>query len=255
MTDLHIDTLGAGADVVLLHGLPQHPFDFARLVGDLAGSHRTHVVHLPGYGESVAVVGAYDLDAVAERVAGALRERGIESAVYVGSSAGFYRAIQLARSERAPTARMLIGFGPFAGLDDEGRATFRGAADAVLAGADLSQLLIDRFLSPRFAEANPDARRHAAGMAQAASNETIAAELRAFADAPGMLDALGQLEIPVRVRTGELDIPAPPDVVRTIAKAARDGHREVVAEAGHLLLLEDYEGTLAWTRAALADLG
>jgi hypothetical protein len=44
-------------------------------------------------------------------------------------------------------------------------------------------------------------------------------------------------------------------VVRTIAKAARDGHREVVAEAGHLLLLEDYEGTLAWTRAALADLG
>src|SRR5438876_772331 len=71
---LHIDEHGAGPEVVLLHGAPSSPDDFAPLVEALEASHRVLVPHLPGYGRTPSDPGAYSLDSVV-----ALLERGLES--------------------------------------------------------------------------------------------------------------------------------------------------------------------------------
>ena len=252
MRALTIESEGHGRDVVLLHGLPQSPEELAPLARAIAAAgYRTHLVHLPGYGSSAPVEGDHDLDAVADAVAEALRQRGIVTAAYLGMSAGFYRALQLACSPGAPRPWALVGLGPLAGLDEATRALFRDAADAVEARADLSRVLVERFLSPAFAAAHEWARAHVARMIDAASSETVAAELRAFSRTPDRLDDVRALDVPVYLRTGEFDVPAPPEVVRALASAAPRGRCDVVAGAGHLLTLEDHAATLAACLAAL----
>ena len=52
MTDLHIDTLGHGPDLVLLHGWAMHSGVFAGLAEALAPWFTLHLVDLPGHGHS-----------------------------------------------------------------------------------------------------------------------------------------------------------------------------------------------------------
>lgn len=250
---IHIETQGAGRDVVLIHGLPQAPADLQPLADDLAEGFRTHVVHLPGYGRTPALEGVHDLEAVARAVADALHERGVDDAAFIGSSAGFYRSLQIAASERAPRAWALVGLGPLAGLDEEAREIFRQSAPAVLARADISEVMIHRMLSPTFAATHPDARTHVVGMVDAAPAQTVAAELLAFAECPDLRPTLERIDVPVYVRVGALDAATPVETGRAIADSAPDGSIDVVPDSGHLLLLEDYAGTLRAVRAALTD--
>lgn len=52
MTDPHIDTLGRGPDLVLLHGWAMHSGVFAGLAEALAPRFTLHLVDLPGHGHS-----------------------------------------------------------------------------------------------------------------------------------------------------------------------------------------------------------
>ena len=251
MSEIYVESLGTGADVVFFHGVPQSPEEFGPWARDLATEFRTHVVHLPGYGRSAPFEGAYDLAAVADDVGDALHDRGVVEAAYIGMSAGFYRALQLALSPRAPKAWALVGLGPVALFDDEARALFRGTADAVSAGIDISELLVSRFLSPEFAAAHPDACAHAARAIEAAPAETIAGELAAIAECADLDGRLSELDCPLCLRTGERDVAAPPDVVRVLAAAARNASVDIVPGAGHLLQIEDCGGTLDAMRETL----
>lgn len=49
---MHIDTLGQGPDLVLIHGWAMHSGIFAPLTRELAGRFRLHLVDLPGHGYS-----------------------------------------------------------------------------------------------------------------------------------------------------------------------------------------------------------
>ena len=249
---IHIETQGSGRHVVLIHGLPQAPADLQPLADDLSDAFRTHVVHLPGYGQTPALDGEHDLDAVARAVADALRERGVDEAAFIGSSAGFYRSLQIAAMEGTPRAWALVGLGPLAGLDEEARELFRQSAPAVLAHVDLSEVMIGRMLSPSFAAAHKDARTHVVGMVDAAPAQTVAAELLAFAESRDLRPTLERNDVPVYIRVGALDVAAPPETGRAIADSAPHGSIDVVPDTGHLLLLEDYAGTLRAVRAALA---
>ncbi|HEY3585410.1 MAG TPA: alpha/beta fold hydrolase, partial [Casimicrobiaceae bacterium] len=65
---MHVDSVGAGAPLVLLHGFAMHGGLFAPLVDALAAHRRVLVVDLPGHGRSApaptfaldALVGAVD---------------------------------------------------------------------------------------------------------------------------------------------------------------------------------------------------
>jgi pimeloyl-[acyl-carrier protein] methyl ester esterase len=89
---LHIETVGMGPDLVLIHGWAMHGGIFAPLTPLLAERFRVHLVDLPGHGFSRGDAGACDLAAWAGRVLDAT-----PAAIWAGWSLGGLVALQAAR--------------------------------------------------------------------------------------------------------------------------------------------------------------
>src|SRR5438552_12437112 len=89
--DMHIDTVGSGPDLVLIHGWAMHAGIFAPLTKALATRFRVHRVDLPGHGYSR--VDAASLDPAP--CAAALAAR-VPRALWVGWSLGGLIALQAA---------------------------------------------------------------------------------------------------------------------------------------------------------------
>lgn len=89
---LHIDTLGDGPDLVLIHGWAMHSGIFAPLTPLLAAHFRVHLVDLPGHGFSRDDDGAVDAREWADRIAAATPSR----ALWVGWSMGGLVALHAA---------------------------------------------------------------------------------------------------------------------------------------------------------------
>lgn len=93
---LHIETVGSGPDLVLIHGWAMHGGIFAPLTPLLAERFRVHLVDLPGHGFSRGDAGTCDLAIWAERVLDAT-----PAAIWVGWSLGGLVALQAARARPA----------------------------------------------------------------------------------------------------------------------------------------------------------
>lgn len=93
---VHVDTLGSGPDVVLLHGWGLHGGIWAPLAEGLAQQHRVHVVDLPGHGHSrhLPMTSLADMAARVARVVP-------PGASLVGWSLGGQVALRLALDGRA----------------------------------------------------------------------------------------------------------------------------------------------------------
>lgn len=68
---LHVERLGAGPDLVLLHGWALHGGAWSPVAARLASRFRVHVIDLPGHGHSHGATFS-DLDGLAARVASAV---------------------------------------------------------------------------------------------------------------------------------------------------------------------------------------
>lgn len=248
LCSMFIHVAGAGPDLVLLHGLPQPPEDFAPLVRVLAASHRVLVVHLPGYGRSAPRSGEYVLSEVGAELASTLRTHHVQRPLLVGCSGGGYRALQLALDHPKLAARGVVQLGPIAGFEDADRARFAATADAVEAGVDLEDALLASMFSRAFVELEPAlTRRVVRDMLHAAPHSVIAAELRAFSVAPDLRPRLSELAAPMLLRVGSEDVATPLEHARDVA--SRCGAKlDVVQGAGHLLHHEDFDGTVEAVR-------
>ena len=91
MTALHLETVGQGADLVLLHGWGMHGGIWDGVRDALAAKYRLHIVDLPGYGAS-AQQDPYTLAALAQLVAQCMPQ----PAHVCGWSLGGQVAMQLA---------------------------------------------------------------------------------------------------------------------------------------------------------------
>jgi pimeloyl-[acyl-carrier protein] methyl ester esterase len=80
---MHVETHGAGPDLILIHGWAMHGGIFAPLLPLLAAKFRVHVVDLPGHGHSVRSTGSID----PARCAGELA-RCLPPALWIGWSFG-----------------------------------------------------------------------------------------------------------------------------------------------------------------------
>lgn len=102
---LHVESVGEGPPLVLLHGWAMHAGLFAPIVPSLAMQHRVHAVDLPGHGRS-ARVHPWTLDGVVD----ALEHRfsNAQALSVLGWSLG--GAVAMAWTRRAPSriARLLL---------------------------------------------------------------------------------------------------------------------------------------------------
>src|SRR5579883_67515 len=89
---LHIETVGTGSDLVLIHGWAMHGGIFAPLMPLLAERFRVHLVDLPGHGFSRDDDAQVDARAWAARIAAATPQ----GALWVGWSMGGLVALHAA---------------------------------------------------------------------------------------------------------------------------------------------------------------
>jgi pimeloyl-ACP methyl ester carboxylesterase len=247
---LAVRELGRGTCIVLLNGIGTPASHLYKLAEALSSELRVLVPTFPGDGDTPVYPGAYTMEIDLALLTAALAEHGVERAHLVGFSAGVYRALAL-HTSGAVRVQSLVSLAGFAGLPAEARQSLRQFADAVRARVLPDTVAVTQFLSPHFAERHPALVAEVRGWLAAQRPEGLAQQLYAAADAEDLTPRLAEITVPLCARSGELDVAVPYQLNQRLA-AAVGGSFELVANAGHALVLEDFAGTLASIRTMVA---
>ena len=237
--DLHVDVVGAGPPLVLLHGWAMHGGVFASLVERLRTSRQLHVVDLPGHGGSRASRVPLTLQACVDAIAAQ-----VPVAPWCGWSLGGLVALQAAatRPHQVPALVMLCASPRFvrgeAGPDPwrwgmspaifedfaRGlREDYRGTLDRFLAlealGSDGARAELQQLRAQLFARGEMAPHVLADGLA-----------LLQGADLRG---ALGTLQVPSLWLAGRRDRLVDPRAMREAAALAPGARYALLEHAGH----------------------
>src|SRR5436309_6247844 len=89
-------TMGAGPDVLLLHGLGSTRASLFETAAELSRQYRVHAPDLPGFGSSCKpALGSYNAGWFAQIMLGLMDELGIDQSHVVGNSMGGRIAIEM----------------------------------------------------------------------------------------------------------------------------------------------------------------
>ncbi len=102
--NLHVQHLGSGPDLVLLHGWGLHGGVFTTLAEQLASRFRISLIDMPGHGSSPPPQQTLDLAGLTERVASAAPSR----ATWLGWSLGGMVAAQLALTTPTRVEKLIL---------------------------------------------------------------------------------------------------------------------------------------------------
>ena len=235
---VHVESVGAGPPLVLLHGFAMHGGLFAPMLPALARRYRAHVVDLPGHGWSASVA-PYDLPTLAAAIDGALAE--VETPVtLVGWSLGGQVALQwaLARPERVRRLVLVASTPSFVARDgwphamseptlarfgDELRVAYRLTLLRFLSlqvqGSDEGRRTLAQLRSRLFERGEPSA--HALAAALTLVRE---ADLRSL---------LPQIVTPALVLGGTRDALVPLAATQALAAAMPRAAHAAIADAAH----------------------
>lgn len=100
---LHVDSLGSGKSLVMLHGWGMHGGMWGRAVEQLAQHFRVHCVDLPGHGRSSGLA-QYSLDTIVQR----LQEYFTEPVALCGWSLGGQVALHWAQLEPRQVSKLVL---------------------------------------------------------------------------------------------------------------------------------------------------
>ena len=105
VAQVHVESVGAGAPLVLLHGFAMHGGLFSPLLPPLARTHRVHVVDIPGHGRSPPIE-PFDLPSLAVAIDAAI-DADVPVTV-LGWSLGGQIALQWALMRPARVKRLVL---------------------------------------------------------------------------------------------------------------------------------------------------
>lgn len=232
---LHIDRVGRGPDLVLLHGWAMHGGIFAPLAKRLAAHFTLHIVDLPGHGGSRGDHGPLAANACAQRIAAQT-----PPAIWLGWSLGGLVALQAAMLPESAVQRLVmlaasprfvegpdwphaVAADVFARFADDLHGDYRGTLDRFLAleahgSAHLREEL--RFLRGHlFERGAPDETVLEQGLAMLADDDYRA--------------GLAELRCPSLWLAGQRDRLVPPGAMQWAAAQAPRAEFEILRGTGH----------------------
>lgn len=232
---MHVDIIGSGPPLVLLHGWAMHGGIFAPLV-DVLREHRTlHVVDLPGHGHNRDCGVPLTVDACANAVFDV-----VPDAPWCGWSLGGLIALHAAsrQPERIPALAMLCATPKFVVADDwpAGMAVdvFRGFADGLRSDW---RATVDRFIA--LEAFGSDHMRDELRMlrdtvlARGEPAKHVLAEGLQVLEDSDLRDVLPALRMPSLWIGGRRDRLVNPRAMREAASIAPDAYFVQVEHAGH----------------------
>jgi pimeloyl-ACP methyl ester carboxylesterase len=230
---------GAGAPVILLHGVGLDHSIWQAQLAVLSRSHRVIAFDLLGHGASPSIAEDVSLDdfvdQLARLVAALVPER--QSFALVGFSFGglIAEAFTLKAPERV--ARLAIIASVFDRSEEE-RASVAGRLR--MAGRDGPKVLIDaaleRWYGPQFRASHPAVVKAVAAMLGRNDPRSFLAAYRIFAEADQDLAArLGAIAAPTLIVAGERDSGATPAMARRLAALIPGATLAIIPGARHML--------------------
>jgi pimeloyl-[acyl-carrier protein] methyl ester esterase len=214
MTGLHIESVGAGPPLVLLHGWAMHGGLFAPILPALAERHRVSVVDLPGHGHSAPVM-PYTLDAIVAAIATQFDETD-EPVTILGWSFGGAIAMRWVLLHPEQVARLLLVCATPRFTANDNWPHAMAPATLVKFADELTvayRLTLQRFLSLQVQGSDEGRATLAALRGQLfargePSRTTLAAALRVVAETD-LRDDVRSITAPTLIVTGERDALVP----------------------------------------------
>jgi pimeloyl-[acyl-carrier protein] methyl ester esterase len=239
--NVHIESMGHGRPLVMLHGWAMHSGVWAPVLSRLLDRYRLHLIDLPGHGYSGALEGPLSLSRIVEATEGAAAcASGSEPAMVLGWSLGGQVALEWARVEpQRVTALVLMSTTPsfvqrpgwpsamaeatLRRFGDELRVAYRPTLKRFLTlqvqGSEHARDVLLSLRAELFARGDPPA--------QALSDWF---ELLASSD---LRDEIGAITQPALVIGGDRDTMTPIGAARWLASALPHATLAVIAGAAH----------------------
>lgn len=232
-----VEDEGVGDAVVCVHGLGGSSNTFTPLMPALA-RHRVVRVDLPGSGRSQGAEGALTMARLVEAVAQACARLALGRAHFVAHSMGTIVCQHLAVQLPA-LVRSLALFGPLMAPSEAARTGLRArAAKARAEGAagmqDITAALLGTSVSADSRQRLPLAVAFVRESLMRQSGESYSRNCEALAEATAA--RVENIACPVLLVTGDEDVVAPPQAVRTMAErlhGARSTRVVVLSRCGH----------------------
>ena len=260
----HVQTMGEGPDIVLLHGTGASTHSFRAMMPLLASDHRVTAFDLPGHGfTQTPAFTRLTLPSIASACGGLLDALELRPVALVGHSAGAAVALRMAMDGLVLPAA-IVGFN--ASLNP-----FAGAVQPLFSG--LAKLLFVNPLTPRFFAATASERRVRKLLGDTGSkldDEMVSLYRTLFRKAGHVSGALGmmagwdlsplQRDLPkltadLTLVAASLDKMVPPaTAARSVAKVP-SGRVVRMAGLGHLAHEEDPPAAAKIVREAIARAG
>lgn len=239
-TALHVESIGSGKPIVMLHGWGMHAGMLTPLAHHLSRTHRAAAVDLPGHGASTAFAQFDNLEKLAEYIVKQLLpvfERGV---VLLGWSLGglVAQAIAIAYPKYINKLVLFCSTPCFIQASDWHCAISHEVLDSF--AADLlrdEESTLSRFLSLQFLSA-PDQKvrlREARRLLFARPRAQIGALKQGLAllKQSDLRPQLGEISCPTLVINAERDALVPPAAGQYLAEQVGDGHYVIIKGAGH----------------------
>lgn len=240
--DWHVQLLGAGPPLLLLHGTGASSHSFEELMPLLAEHFTVVAPDLPGHALTEARPGFRpSLPNIARGLAALLRELAIAPVVAVGHSAGAALALRMTL-DRMIAPRVIVGLSAaLIPLSRIARAVLTRAARALSRASSLVAWTVsdtervERIL--RSTGAALDARGVEFYRLLSARPQHVAGTLSMMAhwDLAPLYRELPQLSVPLYLLGGELDRAVPVPQLRAVAQHMPSARVQVFEGAGHLL--------------------
>ena len=235
MSGLHVEVIGRGPALVLLHGWAMHGGVFAPLVERLRATRTLHIVDLPGHGHSRDCTVPLTLQAATRAILDA-----VPAAPWCGWSLGGLLALHAAATQpqRVPALMMLCATPKFVRSDDWPQGmpveVFRSFADGL---RDDWRGTLERFIALE-AFGSEHARDELRMLqqdlfARGEPAPQVLADGLALLESSDLRESLPTLDVPSLWLAGRRDRLVDPRAMQHASSAARHASHALVEHAGH----------------------
>ncbi len=239
--ELFIHTGGRGLPVLLIHGYPLDGTIWAPQIAGLSDIARLIAPDLRGHGSSEAVQGPASMDLLAEDCLNVLDALGISEPVVVGGlSMGGYIALAFYRNYPHRVSGLMLA-ATRAGADSPEGKVARDAA-AKLAGemgaSAIAAAMLPKMFAPGTYDRQPELVARVQGIMAGTSVEGILGDLDGMKNRPDSTPLLPEISVPTLIIHGAEDQILPRAEAEAMYEAIPGARLKILADAGHLVNLE-----------------
>lgn len=242
--------VGAGAPLVLIHGVGMQSAAWTPQIEALSKTHRVIALDLPGHGGSAPLPAQSGLPDYVRWLGNVLDALELGPVALAGHSMGALIAAGFAVTSPDRVSRVALVNGVYC-RDQAARDAVIARAAVIGEGAFDLDTPLDRWFSD--SHADQVARAQVAGWLSSVDIDGYAMAYRAFAHGDATYaDQFGKIACPLLALTGDGDANSTPAMARAMAKAAQNGQAVIIDGHRHMVNLTAPEAVTDALRVWLA---